>query len=531
MPALHPTAASSAAIAEVPLPAIAQSPLLQAALVGLDVSLDEELERYRRWQTNGQTISYTGMFRTLTDEPETTAVAAPSLPPLAAPPRSVASAPAKPPAVAAAIASDLPIERSDRLGVPQASDGVPIALKTVAAAPPGAPSAMATDVTPSDAGALAHGEGQLLHDIAADFADPEVEVGTYRPAPDSLRPMPAPDAKNPFFTPLGLFSFLLLLLSSAVVGYLIVDPSGLTKLIDPGAAQKKDDASSLPEKAPIDLNASKDFDPSSLLADPRSTDLTPFSALPNAGDRPSALATPPAASSLPVTPPLASTESGRPLALPPLSAPSTSRTFAEVPPVSLAPPPVVTRAPARSSSRASASSSSYSAYEPPARSYEPPAEPIRVSTPPKTQSAKIEAREPVAVEPSRTAVVDRSRSSATALPPPPAPSAVPPSSAPVALRSSSGSSVQFAPPVSAVQPPTPEAYAPPVAAASPPASTSYRVTVPGGYVAQARQLQADAFVRPADGKLQMGAYRDAEMARQRAEELRRQGIPANIETQ
>ena len=45
------------------LPAIAQSSGLQTALAGLDASLNDELDRYRHWQANGQTISYLNPFR------------------------------------------------------------------------------------------------------------------------------------------------------------------------------------------------------------------------------------------------------------------------------------------------------------------------------------------------------------------------------------------------------------------------------------------------------------------------------------
>jgi hypothetical protein len=45
------------------LPAIAQSSALQTALTGLDASLNDELDRYRHWQDNGQTISYLNPFR------------------------------------------------------------------------------------------------------------------------------------------------------------------------------------------------------------------------------------------------------------------------------------------------------------------------------------------------------------------------------------------------------------------------------------------------------------------------------------
>lgn len=45
------------------LSAIADSSVLQTALAGLDASLNDELDRYRHWLENGQTISYLNPFR------------------------------------------------------------------------------------------------------------------------------------------------------------------------------------------------------------------------------------------------------------------------------------------------------------------------------------------------------------------------------------------------------------------------------------------------------------------------------------
>jgi cell division protein FtsN len=42
-------------------------------------------------------------------------------------------------------------------------------------------------------------------------------------------------------------------------------------------------------------------------------------------------------------------------------------------------------------------------------------------------------------------------------------------------------------------------------------------------------VERDAYVRPSDGQVQVGSYRDSNVAQQRIEQLRRQGIPARIE--
>ena len=87
----------------------------------------------------------------------------------------------------------------------------------------------------------------------------------------------------------------------------------------------------------------------------------------------------------------------------------------------------------------------------------------------------------------------------------------------VATRNSSNSnnSVKYAAPLSS--------------APEPVTSSSYRVVVENSYAASAQQVERDAYVRPSDGQVQMGSYRDANAAQQKIEQLRRQGIPARIE--
>jgi hypothetical protein len=55
------------------------------------------------------------------------------------------------------------------------------------------------------------------------------------------------------------------------------------------------------------------------------------------------------------------------------------------------------------------------------------------------------------------------------------------------------------------------------------------VVVENSYAASAQQVERDAYVRPSDGQVQVGSYRDSNVAQQRIEQLRRQGIPARIE--
>ncbi|NJK35354.1 MAG: hypothetical protein HC919_10600 [Oscillatoriales cyanobacterium SM2_2_1] len=81
----------------------------------------------------------------------------------------------------------------------------------------------------------------------------------------------------------------------------------------------------------------------------------------------------------------------------------------------------------------------------------------------------------------------------------------------------------------------PAQYAPPVQVAPLPpqvpstGTSSHRVVVDANYSSQVQQIRQDAYVRPDDGKVQVGAYQDVSAAQQQAEELRRQGIPARVE--
>jgi hypothetical protein len=60
-------------------------------------------------------------------------------------------------------------------------------------------------------------------------------------------------------------------------------------------------------------------------------------------------------------------------------------------------------------------------------------------------------------------------------------------------------------------------------------TSSHRVVVDATYSSQVQQIRQEAYIRPDDGKVQVGAYQDVNAAQQQVEELRRQGIPARVE--
>ncbi|MFM7449859.1 MAG: hypothetical protein ACKO24_14845 [Leptolyngbyaceae cyanobacterium] len=152
---------------------------------------------------------------------------------------------------------------------------------------------------------------------------------------------------------------------------------------------------------------------------------------------------------------------------------------------------------------------------------ERPATPAVIESPPVRRSYPAAARQPDPPysynPPTRPAPASaRPRS----VPP------VPKASVPVPV---SPGSVMPNPPVSVVAPPKTEAAKPSVAADS----LRYKVVTPfenDRALESARQAVPDAYVRnTADGaKVQLGAYTDAKAAEARAEELRKQGIPAEV---
>jgi hypothetical protein len=55
----------------------------------------------------------------------------------------------------------------------------------------------------------------------------------------------------------------------------------------------------------------------------------------------------------------------------------------------------------------------------------------------------------------------------------------------------------------------------------------YAIVAPNRYMTEGKQVEKEAFIRPSDGQIQLGSFRDAESAQRRIEELRKQGIPVD----
>lgn len=201
--------------------AVGLHPMLSRALANLDIQLEDELVRYRRQRLGGKRVAPQPGRKQPSHQLDLIAVAATGTP------NSVAAQPA--PALEERIA-----------GVakpPVAPDAYkPIPAFTAQAQPLEAPIAVrtgdqpltyadATDIASGDADdihALAHANAPQLDDylesseeLLRSLADEQAEVQAERSFMQSL------------LTPLGLGSMLLLLLSSAMFGYVIMNPSSL----------------------------------------------------------------------------------------------------------------------------------------------------------------------------------------------------------------------------------------------------------------------------------------------------------------
>ena len=482
------------------LPAIAQSSVLQTALAGLDASLNDELDRYRHWQANGQTISYLNPFRpravstqSIWTSPSLSDALSPIAPitdPTASDRRTI-QMPVMPP-----IGTGLPANPSINISAAELNNFK--GLETLYSLESingngfeqdlpyaqdmngyGEPSGM---TSPTMSRVSEPDDDDILQSFANDYAD----VSQESIEQEQTYPIPsAPNEKGALrslMNPVGIISLLLLLCSSAAIGYLMVDPSGVMKMFKPESRQKttQTDVKSSDLGSDINLqNQQQKANDSGLSFVPFASDK---STLPNnksvstknpltkPSTKPSGLFAP--NSTFVPSPPLR-------------TVPSTTLT-----PISASPlPPVLAPAPVERSY----SSPSRNYDSAPVPSYNPPAPRPKTS---KTNSSPSTAR-------STSTTTSRNDTN-------PAPTTV-------YVTPRSNTAVKYAAPLSSAPAPAP---AP---------SSSYRVVVENSYAASAQQVDRDAYVRPSDGQVQVGSYRDANAAQQRIEQLRSQGIPARIE--
>jgi hypothetical protein len=295
--------------------------------------------------------------------------------------------------------------------------------------------------------------------------------------------------------PVGIISLLLLLCSSAAIGYLMVDPAGVMKILKPETKPKAAQTDGKNADLGSDIN----------LQNQQKANDTGLSFVPFAGDKPElanskTLANPAIAPKNPLTDP--STKSSSLFAPNSAFVPSTPlRTVpsTSLPSISVAPlPPALAPAPVERSYSPSVSNRNYDSAPAPASSSRPSA--------PRSATSKA-APAPSVAKATPTTPVSRANTNSAA-----------PTTVYVTPRSNN-TAVKYAAPISSD----------PAPAATAPSSNSYRVVVENSYAASAQQIERDAYVRPSDGQVQVGSYRDPNAAQQRIEQLRRQGIPARIE--
>ncbi|MBD2176574.1 hypothetical protein H6F42_06555 [Pseudanabaena sp. FACHB-1998] len=512
------------------LPAIAQSSVMQTALTGLDASLNDELDRYRHWQENGQTISYLNPFRpraistqSIWTSPSLSDALSPLTPVTESSnsDRRTIQMPVMPPLGEANLAPSINLSAAELHKYSGLhNSGLQSELNNDGFNNDGlnAFERLSDRHNPSDAsyaqpmnGYASNGLGinepmmakvpaldddETLQSFANDYAN-QYEENYQEQAHQNVSVPQAPlekSALRSLLNPVGIISLLLLLCSSAAIGYLLVDPAGVMKLFKPDQKPKSAQTEKVGEDLGSDINlqnqqqakdSSLSFVP---LAGDKTTNLTTDS-LKNSkntkgSNNKSLFASPSTKSSNSSSLFVPSSSTFVPTA-PLRTVPSTS-----LPPLAVAPlPPAL--APIERSYNPSPSRN---------RSYEAPA-----SNSPTRSNNYSEPRNSTPRSSSST------RTSAA-----PSPTYVAPSAATSAAPSAPRTSVKYAAPLSS-------------APASIPVASSYRVVVENSYAASAQQVERDAFVRPSDGQVQVGSYRDANAAQQRIEQLRRQGIPARIE--
>ncbi|MEI6064177.1 MAG: hypothetical protein WCQ26_06265 [Pseudanabaena sp. ELA748] len=448
------------------LPAIAQSAILHTAMSGLDASLNDELDRYRHWQTNGQTISYLNPFK-----------------PRAVSTQSIWTSPSLSDALS-------PIEPISESNIQSDVRGDVRTIQMPVMPPMGLE--FSNNSSPNLSIAELHNyrgledlyrsESFTENGIAEDmqgYTDDDILQSFANDYPDQYHDStpqeveyPLPSAPNErsalqsLMNPVGIISLLLLLCSSAAIGYLIVDPSGVMKLFKPESRPKSTQVDDKGKGSSIGVNSQnqKKENDAGLSFVPFAADKTQLGNNRKPLVDPAAKTTKSSPKSSATTSNLFSTNSAFVPSVPSRTVPSTANSVAPIPSA---------LAPIDNSYNAPVSR----------RSYEPDSAPVRTNF----------------------AEATPSRATSNSVVP----------TAPYVATRNSNNSVKYAAPLSS--------------APEPVTNSSYRVVVENSYATSAQQIERDAYVRPSDGQVQMGSYRDANAAQQKIEQLRRQGIPARIE--
>ncbi|MGB3492167.1 MAG: SPOR domain-containing protein [Elainellaceae cyanobacterium] len=440
--------------------------VLQTALGSLDIDMEEELARYRRQapgrvqRSRQQAMAYVAALagKSPSESPE-----------------SLAIAPSQ-----ATQATQAPLPPAPAPAEEEAS--LHANMTHFAAAQSAAP---APHSNPAPDGYLESSEELLrsLEDLHTPFPEPE---------PAAQKSDRFPGLLASLLTPLGVGSVMLLILSSATLGYLVVNPSVVTRLTSPSndapGSVSDGTASGRPDGISPDLS-STEFDPlnlNRLSSIPSERDLGYLENPAEGTDGEAESDTAPSSE--------LSSENGE---LPTVAVPSTSASQ----------PSTVTPAPAQ-----------------PARRAAPAPAPARTAPQAAPQPAAALPRVAPAPAPARSTPRSNPTPSNTSQPSPRSRSATAPAAPSPSSNNSSGSSSAT---------PAPSSNA---ATASAPASQEDYVYVVTPYTGdssleQAQEAVSGAYVRnsPGGAQVQMGAFSSPQGAQDLVEELNNQGIPAQIQ--
>jgi len=510
------------------LSAIAHSSVLQTALSGLESSLNDELDRYRHWQANGQTISYLNPFRpraistqsVWTSPSMSEALLPPLEPPVDNRDQRIIQMPVMP--SLGKISTELTANHGlDKLDSPKnfsnSQAGIGAGIDNAFASTQTlntysnytiASDANTGDISPDNFSVgtkISEPDDEILQNFANDYAN------HYQNSSNEESQIPIPSApleRNTFrslMNPVGIISLLLLLFSSAAIGYLLVDPSGVMKLFKsdnrPKSSHTDTKSDDLAKNIDLQSQQQQKVDDSSLSFVPFVGDKNPANQTLDRLNKNGNSVNPAIAKKNSQTNPLSNPSN---LFIPNSNSSNTS--LRTVPSTNLSDVAVNPLPPALAPLG--------SGYAAPERSYEAPV------TPSYRRSSDSSASTSRSTTASRSSYTDTASTYTAPNNSPSNSSSNSSSSDYVAPRKNN--SVKYAAPLSASPVDTSETVAPTN-------NGSYRVVVENGYGANAQQVERDAYVRPSDGQVQVGSYRDPNAAQQRIEQLRRQGIPAKIE--
>jgi hypothetical protein len=359
------------------------------------------------------------------------------------------------------------------------------------------------------------------------------------------------------FSHLSIATLLILLAASSAIGYAMLDPSRVARIFKPDAAKPSQlETSSTTDNAEGDPNLKPEPNPldrDTLLAVPKQDPkLVPFVPLPGKQPQPGqsvkgfTTATP----NQPQNHQSSTRKSVPNLSVPPLS--TTTKTTRLSTPTAL-PPAILPHQPESTPPEPPRRTNTYvppvrdtyvppnrNNYVPPVRdTYTPPARPApayksapeprpQVNTTPPAPRPRW--KRPANSLPSSTSPA---KTAGTTSPTPITPQALPP------LKSSPTAGlppVRYTAPISAAPSDVNSSsnsssnVSPAIAAPVPAKSAGYKIVAPTRYLSKVQEIDKEAYVRPS-GEVQLGAYQSSKAAQQRADELRRQGIPVQVEQQ